>query len=81
MENISTKVRPFQIDSTQLGLRLYMLVFVERPIKIEIITDEVPEAQATRRAPPTAPSLLSRLGGISTIEGPSRQHPGLNVPT
>jgi len=38
----------------------------KRSIRIEIITDEVPEA--TSFVPPPARSLLSRLGGISAIE-------------
>lgn len=49
---------------------------LERPIKIEIITDEMPEAQA--RAPHKAPgaSLLSRLG---VIEGSMNRRPGATV--
>jgi len=50
---------------------------MKRPIKIEIITDNVPEVQA--RAPPAAPSLLSRLGGITAIEGSTNRRQGAAV--
>jgi len=50
---------------------------MKRPIKIEIITDDVPEAQA--RAPPAVPSLLSRLGGISAIGGSTNRPLGTAV--
>jgi len=53
----------------------------KRPIKIEIITDGVAEAQP--QAPPAVPSLLSRLGGISAIEGSThhQRDSGLKIPT
>lgn len=55
--------------------------FLERPIKIEIITDDVPDSEA--RAPPAVPSLLSRLGGISAVQGSThlQRNSSLNIPT
>jgi len=53
----------------------------KRPIKIEIITDDVPDSEA--RAPPAVPSLLSRLGGISAVQGSThlQRNSSLNIPT
>ncbi|KII87589.1 hypothetical protein PLICRDRAFT_42096 [Plicaturopsis crispa FD-325 SS-3] len=50
-----------------------------RPIKVEIVTDGVP--QAARPPPQSTPSLLNRLGGIVNNQPPTVARPQAGPPT